>query len=143
MKYLFFLILVVGIYTSVYSQSNSSVRANDIVDARGEVYIEFEASPKEISGFVDIMSVDHYDGRHVKAYANRKQFVVFCSLNRDFNLVEDYYRDNKSLTMASTVAQMSNWDRYPTFDVYVEMMESFANDFPINFSNLQTSQDTQ
>jgi PKD repeat protein len=31
--------------------------------------------------------------------------------------------------MANTVAEMANWDRYPTWDVYVEMMQSYAQDY--------------
>ena len=45
--------------------------------------------------------------------------------------------ESKALTMATTVAQMSNWDRYPTYSVYVEMMQKWANDFP-NLCRLDT-----
>ena len=38
--------------------------------------------------------------------------------------------ETKALTMATTVAQMSNWDRYPTYSVYLSMMQGWANDFP-------------
>ena len=36
----------------------------------------------------------------------------------------------KALTMATTVAQMADWDRYPTYSVYLQMMQQWANDFP-------------
>ena len=36
----------------------------------------------------------------------------------------------KALTMATTVAQMANWDRYPTYQVYIDMMQGWANDYP-------------
>ncbi len=36
----------------------------------------------------------------------------------------------KALTMATTVAQMASWDRYPTYSVYVEMMQQWATDYP-------------
>lgn len=39
--------------------------------------------------------------------------------------------------MATTVAQMSDWDRYPTHDVYVEMMQAYEDDYP-NICNLDT-----
>jgi len=32
--------------------------------------------------------------------------------------------------MATTVAEMANWDRYPTYDVYIAMMYQFASDYP-------------
>ena len=37
---------------------------------------------------------------------------------------------NKSIVMATTVDQMSNWDRYPVYEVYVEMMQRFAQKYP-------------
>ncbi len=37
---------------------------------------------------------------------------------------------NKSIVMATTVDQMSNWDRYPVYEVYVEMMQRFARQYP-------------
>ena len=39
--------------------------------------------------------------------------------------------------MANTLGQMSNWNRYPTYSVYVQMMQKFANDYP-DFAVLDT-----
>lgn len=36
----------------------------------------------------------------------------------------------KALTMATTVEQMASWNRYPTYSVYLEMMQGWANEFP-------------
>ena len=36
----------------------------------------------------------------------------------------------KALTMATTVEQMASWNRYPTYTVYLEMMQRWANEFP-------------
>lgn len=36
----------------------------------------------------------------------------------------------KALNMATTLEEMANWDRYPTYPVYVEMMEHFAETYP-------------
>lgn len=37
--------------------------------------------------------------------------------------------DTKAITMATTVEQMLSWDRYPTYQVYLQMMEGWANEF--------------
>ncbi len=37
---------------------------------------------------------------------------------------------DKALTMATSISEMSSWDRYPTFDVYNQMMLNFQTDFP-------------
>ncbi len=129
MKNLILLIVFVSIATCVYSQSNVDVRVNQILDSRGEIVFAFKASPDEIGDFVKILSVDHYNGKDVIAYANRSEFDKFLSSGKEFQICEDYYSE-KSLSMATTVAEMLNWDRYPTYEVYIEMMQAFAQDFP-------------
>ena len=36
----------------------------------------------------------------------------------------------KAVTMASTVEEMAGWDRYPTYDTYLEMMQRWVDSFP-------------
>ncbi len=36
----------------------------------------------------------------------------------------------KSLTMASTLEEMYQWDRYPTYEVYLQMMNHFVETYP-------------
>lgn len=38
--------------------------------------------------------------------------------------------DSKAITMASTIEDMASWDRYPTYQVYLEMMQRWADEFP-------------
>lgn len=45
-----------------------------------------------------------------------------------FPSVED--PEPKAITMATTVEQMASWDRYPTYPVYLEMMQRWVDSFP-------------
>lgn len=38
--------------------------------------------------------------------------------------------DTKAVVMAYTVEEMESWDKYPTYPVYVEMMQRFASQYP-------------
>ena len=38
--------------------------------------------------------------------------------------------DSKAVAMARTVEEMYSWDKYPTYDVYVAMMQQFADRYP-------------
>lgn len=42
-----------------------------------------------------------------------------------------------TVNMASTVAEMANWDRYPTYETYVAMMQGWAQQYP-NLAQLDT-----
>ena len=38
--------------------------------------------------------------------------------------------DSKAVTMAETLDEMADWDRYPTYGTYLAMMEQWATQFP-------------
>ena len=129
MKKIFLVLFVFCISYFAFSQAMLNVDAKSILSNRGEIYFSFKANPSEIQSFVDILSVDFYNGKDVKAYANQQQFTKFLETGKDFEIVEDYY-SSKALTMATNISEMANWDRYPTYEVYVEMMQSFATNYP-------------
>jgi len=39
-------------------------------------------------------------------------------------------KETKAVTMAKTIAEMSNWDRYPTYQTYIDMMDQWAENYP-------------
>ena len=47
-------------------------------------------------------------------------FSVFCS----------YGFSQSSILMANSVAEMQNWNKYPTYETYIAMMQKFATDCP-------------
>lgn len=44
--------------------------------------------------------------------------------------VPEHY-DGKSLQMASTVEEMASWDRYPTYETYLAMMQQWTDNYPM------------
>ncbi len=38
--------------------------------------------------------------------------------------------DTKAITMANSVEEMSSWDRYPTYQTYLDMMQNWAESYP-------------
>jgi PKD repeat protein len=101
-----------------------------ILENRGEVYFQFKANKSELPEFSKMLSIDNFDGKTVCAYANQKQFEKFLLTGKDYSLVESYYSQTKAINMATSIGEMANWNRYPTYEVYVEMMQKFATDYP-------------
>ncbi|MCK9255339.1 MAG: DUF2817 domain-containing protein [Bacteroidales bacterium] len=122
---------------TVLGQNNEILRAKNILNDRAEVFIKFSAKKQELQDFSRILSIDNYDGENIFAYANAKEFENFLKINRNFELVKEYYNPSRALNMATSIEQMQNWDRYPTYEVYVEMMQKFAQDYP-NICKLDT-----
>ncbi len=98
--------------------------------------VEFHISNKnEIRELPAYLSIDNYKDGNVTAYVYGKNFDKFKDLGYKFT--EIHAQSRKSVDMATTVAQMDSWDKYPTYSVYVQMMRNFAINYP-NICRLDT-----
>ncbi len=137
-KYILFIFFI--IFTGSISAQNFNTeqfkKAKQIIQNRGEIVIKFNVDTKaQINkDLTHIMSIDHVkempygQGYEVRAYANSEEFQEFLTRNIPYEIIPKSIP--KALTMATTVAQMANWDRYPTYSVYEQMMANFASNFP-------------
>jgi len=94
-------------------------------------HFSFEIKSKsEISQITKIISIDNVKANKVWAYANDEEFAKFMELHYKIEELPLHENQGKVINMATTVAQMANWDKYPTYEVYVQMMNKFATDYP-------------
>ncbi len=91
--------------------------------------IVFQANNKfEVNILSSYMSIDKVAGNQIWAYLNDSEFEYFKKLNYAFDVIESH--NIKALTMATTLEQMSSWNRYPTYEVYVQMLNNFVSTYP-------------
>ncbi len=76
-----------------------------------------------------IISIDNYKNDTVWAYANNEEFEKFKKSGFQYQLIIAG-KAAKSVNMAFSIDEMSDWDKYPTYDVYVSMMQKYATDYP-------------
>jgi len=137
-KYTYYLILLV-ISFGLKAQNTDTEKlqqALQILQTRGEIVVKFNITTKaQINeDLTNIMSIDHVkelpngQGYEVRAYANLQEFQAFLTRNIPYEIIPKNIP--KALTMATTVAQMANWDRYPIYSVYEQMMANFATNYP-------------
>ncbi len=99
--------------------------------------VKFEVeNKKEAYKLPEFVQVDKFNNNTVTAYLYGENFDKFKKSGYKFQ-VQDHPAKGKALTMATTVAQMANWDRYPTFDVLNQMIDQFATDYP-NICRVET-----
>lgn len=102
---------------------------NDLFGNKTEIVFSFEESNSEkISELSRIISIDNRRGSEITAYANAEEFAEFLREGYRYTVLEK--NCDKALTMASSVADMAGWDRYPTYGVYLQMMQDFATSYP-------------
>lgn len=96
-----------------------------------EFYFKFViTSHDELEMITRLISIDNVINDTVYAYANQEQLEAFRNLDYKLEFIKDRLDDMKAYTMAGTLDEMSNWDRYPIYELYVEMMQNFATSYP-------------
>ncbi len=95
-----------------------------------EVYFTFNVIDRnEIKNLTNVISIDNVDGYKVFAYANENEFKEFLSLGYKFDILT---HPGKLIIpeMSNDIESILNWNVYPTYDAYVNMMNQFAANYP-------------
>ena len=118
MKRIYFILLFVFLSKIIFSQSYK------------EYYFKFNITSKsEIEKLDNYISIDNIKNNTVYAFATESNFQKFVSFGYDFILLNNSSKYIRSAA-ATTIEEMQNWDKYPTYDLYVEMMEYYADTYP-------------
>lgn len=120
MKKLFSILATLIFCTSVYSQQKESYRF---------WFIEPNKSVINTT-LTRLISIDDVKNDTVFAYANSEQLNAFEKLGYKYTIIPKTPINTKSITMATSVAQMATWDKYPTYSTYRAMMKKFELDYP-------------
>lgn len=98
-----------------------------------EVYFSFQTKgTAEMNKLSRIISLDKVKGNTVYAYANEKEFLNFLETGKSFQLLPHPGASLKNPHMVSQVniKEINDWDFYPTYEAYIDIMNQFQADYP-------------
>lgn len=134
MKKLIIFICIFCCYFTCFCQEYNKVK--DILNQRGEAKILVKASENKLEELSLFTSIDRKIKNEYLVYVNEKQFNNFLTLGLEYRLYQEE-KNEKQINVATTIEQMQSWDRYPSYQVYVDLMQNLAQDFP-NICKLDT-----
>lgn len=127
-KKIFVLLLLSLLTVEIFAQKEDLYL---LMKERNEFYFCFEIDDyNRLGEFDGIISVDKVDDGKVLAYADNNGYECFLALGYETTLLtppsmsEDY-----EMYDGRTRADYE-WDKYPTYEAYVAMMEEFATTYP-------------
>ena len=126
-KFALFLFLFLINFT--FAQNDAFIQ----LASRGEVYLKFKPSSQPIpESVLNAISIDHgYHSEWITAYANESGFLKLREYTNDIEILTPpsliYKPEMKS---AEEIKSISDWDFYPTYEAYVDIMYQFAADHP-------------
>jgi len=116
------------------SQVVSGLRNTDeLFKDSGEIYFRFENnSSLNPEVLTRIISIDRKtDWNWIYAYANKKEFTKFSELKIDIELLPHPGKLIKpKMADKVNIKEISDWDFYPTYQAYLDMMYQFQTDYP-------------
>ena len=96
---------------------------------KGEVKFRFvETDAAKIAELGCVVSIDSRRDSLYSAYANQEEFRQFLALGYQPLRMEEP-APKAGIEMASTVEEMQEWNRYPTYQTYLDMMYGFAEKY--------------
>ncbi len=107
-------------------------KAREYLEQWGEVCFSFPINSKsDLTGLTNIVSIDKVLGTKVYAYANKEEFREFLEYGLYYEVLTPPGELLKNPKMYhGNPGESFEWDRYPTFDAYIEMMHKFEADYP-------------
>ena len=98
---------------------------------RNEYYFTFELNGNDnLNAIARTISVDRVDGKVVTAYANNNDFAKFQQLGYEVTLQTPPSLLEKVAMWDGSNRAEYDWDSYPTYTAYEDMMFQFATDHP-------------
>lgn len=128
MKTRFLLILLTLISFSIKAQE---ANLNKLMQQRNEYYFSFNLNGNDdLNTIAHTVSVDRVDGNTVIAYANNDEFNKFQKLGYEVTLLTPPSMAEKVAMWDGSNRAEYDWDSYPTYQAYEDMMFQFATDHP-------------
>lgn len=132
MKNLRYLIIMLAVIVcgNLYAQK-SQQELNQLMQQRNEYYFTFMLNGNDdLNAIARTISVDRVDGKTVTAYANNNDFVNFQKLGYEVTLQTPPSLMEQVAMWDGSNRAAYDWDSYPTYTAYEDMMFQFATDHP-------------
>ncbi len=128
--YFLFLLSTIALNTT----QGQKLNAEDYLQRKGEVYFSFHLNDfSRLNELTRMISLDfvNADGE-VRAYANSFEFKKFTELGLPYEVLPHPGDSPEPVPMSDYVSLKSsnNWNTYPTYDAYIQMMNDFASNYP-------------
>lgn len=121
--------LIVFLCPSIaFADNTEEEKVRSLLSERGEASVLIEAEREDLYLLTRIVSIDTKTDSGYVAYVNKKQFDELCQTGFRYTLLKN--NSPKAANMASDISQMASWNKYPTYQVYTQMMRNFASAYP-------------
>ena len=108
----------------------SQCDTKEVFGNNGEIYFILKGASSEVSALTRIISIDNVMNGDVYAYASVKEFEALKA-RFDFPFFQlPKPGELSSVSMSNNSREVLDWNYYPTYQAYLQIMQDFATNFP-------------
>lgn len=102
-----------------------------VASARGQgQYVRIQRPDSmRLEDIARLVSVERADSAGIQAWGDTASLEKLRRMGIAYNVLPQF-KSAAELTMALTIEQMADWNRYPSFQVYVALLERMENNYP-------------
>jgi len=134
MKYFYMLIFFVLYFGSDAQTSDQIFSSLDKPEtASDEIYFKFRITDQfPLDKITRMISLDQFEDGICYAYASKKEFSEFTKLGINYEILTNPgdLLKNPNMLASADDPKLRDWDFYPTYPAYVDMMYQFAANYP-------------
>ena len=124
------LLVILFLFVSM-GMTAQETNLDKLMQERNEYYFTFELNGNDnLPLIAKTISVDRVDGNVVTAYANNKEFAAFQKLGYEITLQTPPSMMFKAEMWDGSNRAEYDWDAYPTYEAYENMMFAFQANHP-------------
>ncbi len=132
-------VVLIAVLSVIQTLRAQNINQDSIVSIsfgqKPELYFSFPLQHHDMmQQLTRIVSIDNVSGSDVIAVANKKEFALFLEYDIPFQVLlsPNEMLPAEAWTMRDEFADKStnNWDYYPTYQAYLDMMAQFVIDYP-------------
>ncbi|MCF8232219.1 MAG: PKD domain-containing protein [Bacteroidales bacterium] len=133
-QYLLFTLMGLLMAFSLKAQYKKNPRdAGEILESRKEVFFKFQFNGQKqvLTKAANFISIDKtIEDNWAYAYANAQGFAEFKELGLNYTLLYNPSQLIEPEMWSPHDKEVYDWDEYPTYEGYVDMMNQFETDYP-------------
>jgi PKD repeat protein len=148
MKFVCKILVLLALSTLPVLLSAQKLDLAELYKNRPEIYFSLDVKdPAEVKKLSTLISIDGFSEDGVTAYASAKQFEQIKAKGYQPKLLmPPSLIETVSMTNTIDSRELFEWDTYPTYDAYVQLMQDFENDYPdhcevFNFGTLSSGRE--
>ena len=125
----FYTLLVLLLMAGGVTKAQTDLEA--LMAARGEYFFSLQIQqPEEAAMLTRLCSIDKMEGQNLVGYANAEQYQQLLAKGYRPTLLTPPSMQEVYAMWDGTNREVYDWDAYPTYEAYQDMMKRYAEDYP-------------